>query len=337
MAVPKLECPECGTVLRPAKPISPGKKVRCPKCQTTFVAPDDEEDRPAPRKTATARTAPTKKAAPARSPTAPPPKKTKPVDDEEDEGGVYGLAKEAEEDEEDEERKPKIEYVPDLQVKDPRGPAVAALAKPSNYLLLFGALLCVGSLLSLGIATWPFMFTKYGSGVFPSDVKRKWAKDHAPPDQQPRGRKNQEEEESAWPDQDQIMEEIKKNEGMFALWEEMSSKDQTKRIIWAICSVLAGALAAVLAASAVKMQNLESYRWAVTACIMGAVCGIVTAATAAVAGSEASGGDDVVSYALWFCTFFTGSDTAALIAFSIWGFVLLRKPEIIEAFEYNPE
>ena len=30
-------CPKCQTTLRPAKPVPPGKKVRCPKCENVFV------------------------------------------------------------------------------------------------------------------------------------------------------------------------------------------------------------------------------------------------------------------------------------------------------------
>src|SRR5262249_35210550 len=43
MAV-KIDCPECGATLKPAKPLTPGKKVRCPKCANVFVVPGAEEE-----------------------------------------------------------------------------------------------------------------------------------------------------------------------------------------------------------------------------------------------------------------------------------------------------
>jgi hypothetical protein len=36
-------CPECDSVLRLANPVAPGKKIKCPKCNTVFPVPDVEE------------------------------------------------------------------------------------------------------------------------------------------------------------------------------------------------------------------------------------------------------------------------------------------------------
>lgn len=36
-------CPECDALLRPAKIIAPGKKIRCPKCQTVFATSEEED------------------------------------------------------------------------------------------------------------------------------------------------------------------------------------------------------------------------------------------------------------------------------------------------------
>ena len=52
MAITKLSCPDCGTVLRPAKPVAPGKKVKCPRCDLIFAAGDDEDEDDRPRKSA---------------------------------------------------------------------------------------------------------------------------------------------------------------------------------------------------------------------------------------------------------------------------------------------
>src|SRR5437868_6264730 len=66
-AMPVYPCPECGAQLRPANPVPPGKKLRCPKCETVF-APTRAAAKPAP---------------PAAKPARPA--------DEDDDVGSYGL------------------------------------------------------------------------------------------------------------------------------------------------------------------------------------------------------------------------------------------------------
>ena len=36
MALSTITCPECQRTLKPAAPLAPGKKIRCPKCQAVF-------------------------------------------------------------------------------------------------------------------------------------------------------------------------------------------------------------------------------------------------------------------------------------------------------------
>src|SRR5262249_4541151 len=45
MPVAKFTCPECKSVLRPAKPLPSGKKVTCPKCKAAFTVTDPDEDK----------------------------------------------------------------------------------------------------------------------------------------------------------------------------------------------------------------------------------------------------------------------------------------------------
>lgn len=46
-------CPSCNTTLKPKTPVPAGTRIKCPKCQTVFAVPGDEEDvvaaAPAPR------------------------------------------------------------------------------------------------------------------------------------------------------------------------------------------------------------------------------------------------------------------------------------------------
>ena len=42
-----LKCPECGTTLKTAKPVTPGKVITCPKCEVMFAAPKPAAPKPA--------------------------------------------------------------------------------------------------------------------------------------------------------------------------------------------------------------------------------------------------------------------------------------------------
>ena len=306
MAVAKIDCPECGATLKPAKPLTPGKKVRCPKCDHVFVVPgaEDEEEQQAPARKAPAKAAAGKgrKSAPPEEPAAPPKKKA----DEDEDGGVYGVIQEPKaggdsEDEEDD-GKPKIEYVPNLEVKDPRGPATAALAIPSNGILGFGALLCILSVVSFCVAIWPFLFTKWSTAVTPYEAKKEYDKRNPKKGKQENQKSEKKEEEDSFPDQDAIMEEIDKkgNEKMRAVWDELVDDDRETRIIWACISVVAAAFFLVTAYAGVKMQNIESYRWSMAAAIMGMI-------------------------------------TILGLPFGVVALTRLKQPEIQEAFEYEPE
>ena len=167
MAVSKITCPECQSVLRPAKPLPPGKMVKCPECGHRFAAPDEEA--PAaplkkPKKAAEGTAGGPKKGAELKkgSPKKPtgvkaaaPEKKPAAKDDDEDEGGVYGYVKEEEVEDED---KPDIEYAPDMSTKDLRGPAVAALVQPSNALIIIGGLGFFGWLALIVLHLIPILF-----------------------------------------------------------------------------------------------------------------------------------------------------------------------------------
>src|SRR5438067_2274842 len=134
MALTQVACPACGAVLKPAKPIEVGKKIKCPKCAAIFEA---KGDKASPANKAVGKGKSTgiqkgKSAAPA------PEESTKTVVEQ---IGTYAFAageappvvdEEEEEEDEDDEKGPQINYAPDLSVKDPRGPAQAKLIRPSN-------------------------------------------------------------------------------------------------------------------------------------------------------------------------------------------------------------
>src|SRR5262245_15653196 len=169
----KITCPECEATLNLAKAIAPGKKMKCPRCAAVFVVPrsveeSDEEPEPPRKKAAAQKVAPgiTKspaaKASADKPPPAPPsgpaPKMT--TEDEES-AGIYGIQQTEAEDKQAEEKKPKIDYAPDLTVKDPRGAAVEKVARASNALLLIGSGSFFLGLAVFAVGLWPFVFADY--------------------------------------------------------------------------------------------------------------------------------------------------------------------------------
>jgi predicted Zn finger-like uncharacterized protein len=281
----KITCPHCDAVLKPAKPLAAGKKVNCPRCGEVFTVRDEEEEeeaRPAPARPAK-KAVPAKPARPAKpAPPAPPPKKSA-VDDDDDGELTYGVIREPEDEEED---KPKVDYVPDLTVKDPRGKAVMVLGMPSNFLLGLSAVICIGALVAVGVFVWKFIFPPE-FWVDPGTALTKDAtlkKDtNLPKDDPPPPKKREE----------YSKEEIRKIE-------DKEDEEKTFCITWAIVSGVVMIYYGVVAMATVKMQNLESYNWAMTAGIMAAV--------------------SLIGAPL-----------------GIWAISLLRQPDIKAAFEYVPE
>ncbi len=153
----RITCPECATVLKPAKPIAVGKKVKCPKCETTFTVEEEErDDQPKNAKAAPAAGAVKKKPVESGKPEKKPDQKPAPSTDEDDEGGTYTL-KEGHEKKDDEEE-PVINYATDTSIKDLRGPAQAAVIKPTNMLIGAGVAGFLGWIAILIILCIPVLF-----------------------------------------------------------------------------------------------------------------------------------------------------------------------------------
>src|SRR5947209_455540 len=103
MPVAKLTCPECSAVLKPAKPVPEGKKIKCPKCGTIFEArAEDNEPQPvkpaarpkpvpAAKKPSSPVTAQKKSAAPAKSKPAAPAKPKPAYEEDDDDAGTYAV------------------------------------------------------------------------------------------------------------------------------------------------------------------------------------------------------------------------------------------------------
>jgi hypothetical protein len=264
MAVAKLTCPKCKAVLRPARPVEEGKKVKCPKCTTVFAARAEEEEAiaakpaakgaPAAKKPSSA--APAKKGAPAAKKSPPkkveePEKPKKYVDPDDDGPAVYSFVHDpkddVDEDDDDEDDETKIDFNPDLSVKDPRGPAQAAVIKPSNFLMAVSVLTLVANVTAIGFAVWPMIFAD--SRLEPKDVLKDPQKKGAPLMKEEKDLNSKEKDEFyAIDDLDLIDRWIRVGMGTF-------------------CVLYSG----FMCIGCVKMQQLESYRWAWTAVIMALI------------------------------------------------------------------
>ncbi len=149
MPAQKLTCPECSTVLRPARPVAPGKKVRCPRCETVFTAADDDDDAheaPTIKPTSKARATSSREGKPSKASSSKDGGTSKPARpakaaakaDEKPKEEVYGVVKDDVEEAATVAKKLQIDYAPDVSIKDLRGPAVALMVKPSNWLAIIG-------------------------------------------------------------------------------------------------------------------------------------------------------------------------------------------------------
>jgi hypothetical protein len=130
--MPVYPCPECGAQLRPANPVPPGKKLRCPKCETVFA--------PAGRSKAgaAAKAPPAVAAAPAAEP------------------DKYGLVDQ--DHNQDEAARRAFEPIQNRFKLSARGPALGLVVKPSTWLLRVGVTTCIMALVGVMFAIWPMIF-----------------------------------------------------------------------------------------------------------------------------------------------------------------------------------
>jgi hypothetical protein len=259
MAVAKLTCPKCKAVLRPAKPVEEGKKVKCPKCATVFAASADEEEAIAAKPSAKVAkkpgaAAPAKKGVPAAKKGSPAKKveeaePKKPYKDPDDDGpAVYSFVHDPKDDlDEDEDDESKINFNPDLSVKDPRGPAQAAVIKPSNFLMAVAVITLVANVVAIGFAVWPMIFAD--SRLDPKDVLK---------DPQKKGAMLQKEYKDL-------------NNKEKAEFDDIDYLDLVDRWLCVGLGTFCLLYSGFICIGCVKMQQLESYRWAMTAAIMGMI------------------------------------------------------------------
>jgi DNA-directed RNA polymerase subunit M/transcription elongation factor TFIIS len=322
MATSRITCPDCKSVLKPGKPIPDGKKVKCPKCSKIFTTPglveEEVEERPRKKPAAKKQKAAIKKAAPEPAP------KKKPVDDDEEDtsGGIYAPVQEDEKADED---KPDIEYAPDMSIKDLRGPAQAAVVKPSNYLLLIGGISALLDILIICVSFWPMVFSEHlidHADFLEKKYKKAGGADTAGKIKSiPKERKDIKKEDLA---------ELEDAESEERKW------DFVQMGIFILMLVYNG----VAIIGAVRMQNMESRGWGIASSIMTIIpfgaAGILTAVSYACYILFAGLLDDADMGKLY------GAGVGGLVwlgavIVGVWSLRILMSQEVRDGFEYVAE
>jgi hypothetical protein len=301
MPAAKVTCPACHAVLRPTKPLRPGKKVKCPKCSETFTVPDAEEEGMVVL------------------PAAPPPaKKSTPGFD--DEGpATYGVVQEEvnkeeeeeddddeydDEDEDDEDRPrrsrrrgPHIDLIPDMRIKDLRGPAQEQVIGPSNRMMYAAIIAC---LTNLALALY-FLIPI----IFPNLPEEDSARGNVP---------------------------VKKKE------EVEKEKKQKEADTWGLRTGVFVAVVvvvygfgmiynAIITVGAIKMQTLESYSWGMTSSIMSMVP-LPMAVPIILVLLLMHDFPDVLELV------FYGGNFVTLFLTGLWSLITLRKKVVVDGFNY---
>jgi predicted Zn finger-like uncharacterized protein len=318
MAVSKLTCPECSTVLRPAKPVAAGKKVKCPRCETIFAAGGDadldivevlDDDPPARKSPAKARAG--KPAKPAR-----PVKKAPKKPDEEEEGTYKFIG-----DNPDEE-KPDIDYAPDMSIKDLRGPATVILVKPSTKLILVGFLGVLGWMALLILLLIPAVFP-----VRYDDDKNKMPTP---------GMTQKKDEKAQAPDKPGLYRIVGVNIGGLADLEQQ----WWPFAVAVLVIIVGGVYSSLVVIGAIRIQNLESRGWGMAASILAMlpihVFGLAVVTTMVLTAVLCQLSDEES-----FINLYSGVGAGALylgsLAVGVWNLMTLFNEDVIAGFEYVAE
>jgi predicted Zn finger-like uncharacterized protein len=332
MAVMKITCPECQSVLRPAKPLPAGKTVKCPECGARFNAPAEAPgaavvkpnkagppDAPKPKRPAAAKSAPQK-------PAVKKPAATK-DDDDDDGGATYGFVVPVESGD-----KPEIEYAPDMSIKDLRGPAQSALVFPTNMMILVGALGFFGWLGLLILILIPTLTP------VESDVPGK----NDPPKaviglEHGLGAVNDDKD----PGPDLVNDPARKS--MYVLFGINFAGFGT--LGWAFTLILLPIIigmvySAFVTFGAVRVQNLSGYRWGITSCIMMMIpihsAGFMAATSLLLqlfAGMVIDDRQFMFSVVIGLMVV----EKVACIGVAAWGLATLLSKKVVAGFEYKAE
>jgi hypothetical protein len=299
MPASKVSCPKCRVVLKPSKPLTVGKKVKCPKCANLFtVRPDDSDVQVAVPTVPKGKTNP-KPAAPVKA------KKPAYDDDDEDGPAVYSFA-DAQEDNPEAEEKDDISVVPDLAVKDPRGPATERLIKPSNWLIRLALIGCLTNV-CLG-------FFYLIPQLLPVEDEATDAKSGNSQSAQAKADKEKKAKES-----DKETLGLTRASFVFLMFGLLS---------------FSFAYYALIVIGVFKMQTLESYKWSIAACIMAFLPLAAIVPPLVVWAIEDYALEDT---RLFILPYLTGGNWLSVLLAGIFTLVALRSKEVIAGFNYQSD
>jgi hypothetical protein len=226
-------------------------------------------------------------------------------DDDEDGPAVYSFADAGHDADDDAgEEKEDISVVPDLAVKDPRGPATERLVKPSNWLMRLALMGCLTNIVLMLFFLIPQLLP---------------VEDDAPDAKSGGG-------QSAQSKADQ----------------EKKTKERDKETLGltraSYVALIFGLLAfsflyfAVIAFGVYKMQNLESYKWSIAACIL-AFLPLAAVVPSLVIWAVADYGLDE----MWVLPYAGGGNWLSVLLAGIFTLVALRSKDVIKGFNYQSD
>jgi predicted RNA-binding Zn-ribbon protein involved in translation (DUF1610 family) len=314
-------CPECGAVLRPAKPLRAGKSVKCPKCGAGFAVGGEEPQPPAAEKKTKPPSPVQKKPTSGLTPIA----SVASNDDDDDDGGggtytVQGGAQD--------EAAP-VNYDLDTSIRDLRGPAMQELVVPSNYLILVGTTGFLGWVAFLVILLIPLLF--------PLQTKEEKAKQREAKETADRLKGLLAPKAGAAPKKEE------EEDSLFLVGDlDLRAIGDLRWYLIIPCllpMILGMIYAATLSMGAVKIQNLEGREWGVAASVMamvplnvgGLLCMLTLVLNLAL-GFVFEGAFKWIAL-----VFFLIIAWGLNIAVGIWVLTVLNKPEVIAGFEYVAE
>jgi len=357
MLVSKLTCPNCKTVLKPAKPLPAGKKVKCPKCSTDFTADEGDANKIDAAKTLAAAAAMAAPGGAKKKADKPAEKKPEPKEltEEEESAGVYNILaadrpklgiEDDEDEDEDKGKDGKVDFVPDHSIKDLRGPAQAAVIRPSNLLIANGV---------VGFFGWAILFILLIIPVvFPTLEDDENAKDAIakptliiPPGLSSLGTftpgGNAGGNVFQPPAKKPLKPEEKRNTIYLVYTLDLSTMSNFQWYLFALClsPIFLGMIyAGVMTWGAVHMQNLQSRTWGIVSSCMSmfpyATMGFVTVCSMIITLVVGMVADEPITVLIVLIAFWV-LEAILCVLIGVYGLTTLMRPDVIDGYEYVPD
>ncbi len=354
MLVSKLTCPNCKTVLKPAKPLPAGKMVKCPKCSTNFTADEGDASKIDAAKTlaAAAAAAPSgaKKKADKPAEKKPDPKD---LDDDEESGGTYNILaadrpKLSIDDDEDEEKDGKVDFVPDHSIKDLRGPAQSAVIVPSNLLIANGVVGFFGWVILFILLIIPVVFPTLEDDEMAKDAQAKPTLVIRPGLSalgtfNPGGNAGGNVFQSPASQKKPLKPEEKKSTIYLVYRLDLSQFSLFPWYLFALClsPIFLGMIySGVMTWGAVHMQNLQSRTWGIVSSCMCmfpyATMGFVTVCSMIITLVVGMVADEAITI-LFILIVFWVLEAILCVLIGVYGLTTLMRQDVIDGYEYVPD